>query len=117
MKYILTLLLFVTPLFAADPHHVDSTTDTVNTTTVQTTQVLNLNSESAVAAAMASGLHQFDSSTDDFQLSFSAATYEGDAAGSVGLAMRLNKKLLLSGAINIEEGGTVSGGGAVGIQF
>jgi len=113
MKYLI-LLLFVSTAYAEDPHHTDGT---INTTTVQTTQVLNLSSEGAIASAMAGGLHQFDAGTDKVQVSFSAATYEGNSAGSVGAAMRFNKKLLLSGSVNFAEGGTVSGGGAVGFKF
>ena len=81
MKFLLFVLILVTiwtQAAAGDWH--DGTEPGATTTTIETTQVLNLDTSQA-AAAMAGGLHQFDSSTDDLQLSFSGATIDGEAAG------------------------------------
>lgn len=128
LLFILILTTIWTQAKADDPHYpayVDPVVNTVDTgvdtntagdVTIETTQILNLSS-SAIAAAIASGQHHFTQGTDKFQLSGAIGTHSGEYAGSIGFAITLNRSVLLSGAANFEEGGSFSGGGAVGVQF
>ena len=81
------------------------------TTTIQT----NTTTE-GMASALALGQCQYDYS-HFMQGCVSIGHHDGTQAGAFGLGTKLGDNMLISGGVAIEEGGDVSGAGAINFKF
>lgn len=120
MKYLITLLLIVTPAIAENPHHghttVESTTiepviiyieqpsssPTASTTstvdTLENTVSYEIDKCYGAAIAQAGANNHMNIGTQKLQLSLGIGECDSELASSLMMGTRLNKNLLLSGS-------------------
>ena len=89
MKIILvTLGLFLSSNLLADDRHRGDTYLT------EVTEITNIIQEQGIALSIASGQHQFDLATDNWQASVAGGIFKDESAISFGIAKRVDGALL-----------------------